>query len=87
MDIKIDQWIPDTFKQNEKVVGHVRVLLNEKLYIWMTVLRGKSKCFCKFPSTKIQEGFVAAIGWTENEKMERTISDHVISKLEAANEL
>ena len=88
MEIEIAEWWPDIWKQNDKVVGKVRVMLNHKMFIWMAVLRSKNgKCFCKFPNIKHQDKFIPAIGWPDNAKMERTISDTVIKKLEDSNNI
>lgn len=87
MEIEIADWCPDLFKQSDKVMGKVKVLLNKKMYIWMTVLKGKSKPFCKFPSIKSGEQYIPVLGWIENDKMERTISDEVIKILLQRNDI
>lgn len=87
MEIEIADWCPDLFNQDSKVAGKVKVLLNKKMYIWMTILRGKSKPFGKFPSIKSGEVYISAVGWPENDKMERTISDEVIRILKQRNDL
>ncbi len=87
MEIDISQWVPNQSTIPDKIVGKVKVLLNGKMYVWMTVLRGKSKPFCKFPSIKSNQEYIPVLGWVDNDKMERTISDEVIRKLELRNEL
>lgn len=87
MEIEIADWCPDLFKQSDKVAGKVKVILNGKMYVWMTVIRGKSKPFCKFPSMKSNQEYIPVLGWVDNDKMERTISDEVIRKLKVRNEL
>jgi len=87
MEIEVIDWLPDLFKQSNAVMGKVKVLLNKKMFVWMTVLRGKSKPFVKFPSFKHNEVYQPLLGWVENDKMERQISDEVIKKLLERNEI
>lgn len=88
MEIEIADWCPDLFKQSDKVAGKVKVILNKKMFLWLTVLIGKNNnFFCKFPSIKSGELFIPALGWVEDDKMERKISDEVIRKLKNRNDL
>jgi len=87
MDIEIITWNKETFPTDRPVLGKVKVLLGGKMSLWLTVLKGKHKPFCKFPSIKIGDGYVPAIEWPERTTMERTISDYVITKLIDRNEL
>jgi len=87
MEIEIADWAPDLFKQT-KLLGKVKVLLNGKMFIWMNVVAGKTRPFAKFPTFKAREDeYLSYIGWPENPKMEREISDAIIKKLQETNEI
>lgn len=87
MEIEVIDWLPDLFKQSNSIMGKVKVLLNKKMFIWLTVLRGKTKPFAKFPSFKHNEVYQPYFGWVDNDKMERQISDTVIKKLLEENKI
>lgn len=87
MEIKVIDWIPDRFNQNPKIIGKVKVLLGGRMFVWMTVLKGKQRPFVKFPSIKLNDSFQPTIGWIEDDKKERKISDEVIAILKNRNDI
>lgn len=87
MEIDVDLYAPPPFGSHEKNLGRVKVILNKKMFIWLNVLKGKSCPFCKFQSIKLGEEYIPSMGWVEDDKMERKISDEVVRKLKDRGDL
>lgn len=87
MEIDIDIYTPAPFGSNANSLGRVKVILNKRMFLWMNIVKGKNRPFCKFQSIKFGELYIPAMGWLEDDKMERKISDEVIRKLKEMNEI
>jgi hypothetical protein len=85
MEIQVIDWLPDLFKQSDTVLGKVKVLLNKKMFVWMTVIKGKKSNFAKFPSFKHKDVYQPVLGWIDKDEMEREISSEVIKQLVKEN--
>lgn len=87
MEIALETYTPPPFGSKPNCLGRVKVILNNRMFVWMNVVKGKGRPFCKFSSIKSGEEYIPVMGWVEDDKMERKISDEVIRKLKERNEI
>ena len=82
MNIKLSQWEPNNDSTKPGLLGNARIDLNEKMYVWMAVMRSsKGNIFVKFPSVRLNGEFQAAIGWP-GQNIEGKIRDAIMSDLQ-----
>lgn len=83
MKITIEKFEPNfDSASKDKILGRVKVVLGEKMFIWLTVIQGKNGSFVKFPSIMINKEFTAAIGWI-GQNMEARIREAIMEELES----
>ncbi len=81
MDIKLQEWEQNTDPAKPNILGHALVSLNEKMVIWMTVMKGSKGIFVKFPSIRIHNEFRSAISWP-GQSVETKIREAIMPDLE-----
>lgn len=87
MEIKLEQFEKNTDSSKPNLLGWARVNLNEKMYVWMTIMKGQKGVFVKFPSIKLHGEFQAAVAWPGQDverKIREAIMPSINKKLEDA---
>lgn len=77
MKIEVEKFIANNNTNQDIVIGWCLINLEDKIKIWMKILKGKTKPYAKFPSNKIQENFEPMIVFA-NADRERDISNTII---------
>lgn len=80
MDVKLEKYEPNFDTSKPKILGWAKVVLNDKMFVWMTVIQGKNGAFMKFPSVGVNREFMPALGWLEN-NIEEKIRESVMPTL------
>ena len=77
MNIKVINFVPNNNMQRAILLGWCLVDIDDKVQIWMQILKGKESAYAKMPSNKIKENFEPLIVFA-NDKLEREISNYII---------
>lgn len=80
MEIKLDEFIKNTDPTKSSTLGHARVNLNEKMFVYVTVLTGQKGIFVKFPSVKLNGEFRPALGWP-SQNIESKIREAIMPEI------
>lgn len=81
MEVKLEQFEKNRDASKPNILGWARVSLAEKMFVWMTVIRGQKGVFVKFPSIKFGDEWQPAISWP-GQDIEKKIRDKIMPDID-----